>query len=126
MPLLFQAGIGVYLKLHIHEQTVRPWAVLAHGIVYVLRLPVVCAIYFIVYTDCVILQCRGKSFPVLGWVQMLFGAILLGDYCHGEELGQCLGTCHCSSLEQRRQRVVFAAHYIMGRLSGMFSLTVQD
>jgi len=33
VPLLIQAVLGVYLKLHIHEKSIRPWAVLAHGIV---------------------------------------------------------------------------------------------
>jgi len=69
--LIAQAVLGIYLKLHIHEKSIRPWAVLAHGIV-------------------------GKLFPILGWCQMLFGAILLGGYCNGGALGQCL------------------AHYIMG------------
>ncbi|KAF8514047.1 hypothetical protein JB92DRAFT_2720015 [Gautieria morchelliformis] len=71
MPLVFQGALGVYLKLHVHEDTLRPWAVLAHGIM-------------------------GKMFPLLGWCQMLFGAIVLGGYCNGGNLGQCL------------------AHYIMG------------
>ncbi|KAI0029965.1 hypothetical protein K488DRAFT_88227 [Vararia minispora EC-137] len=66
-----QLGLGVYLKLHIHERTVRPWAVRAHGVV-------------------------GKLYPILGWVQMLFGAIAFRGYCRGGHLGQCL------------------AHYIMG------------
>jgi hypothetical protein len=72
LPIAAQGALGVYLKLHIHERTWRPWAVRAHGVV-------------------------GKSYPVLGWVQMLFGAIVFRGYCRGEELGQCL------------------AHYIMVR-----------
>ncbi|KZS89872.1 hypothetical protein SISNIDRAFT_488744 [Sistotremastrum niveocremeum HHB9708] len=71
-PIALQFGLGVYLKLHIHEGTYfRKAAVKAHGIV-------------------------GASYPILGWVQMLFGALTLGGYCHGGHLGQCL------------------AHYIMG------------
>jgi hypothetical protein len=71
MPIAAQLALGVYLKLHIHERTLRPWAVRAHGIV-------------------------GKSYPVLGWVQMLFGAIAFRGYCRDGALPQCL------------------AHYIMG------------
>ncbi|PCH44534.1 hypothetical protein WOLCODRAFT_139059 [Wolfiporia cocos MD-104 SS10] len=71
LPLFLQLALGVYLKLHIHERTLRPWAVRAHGVV-------------------------GKAYPVLGWTQMLFGAITMRGYCRGGHLGQCL------------------AHYIMG------------
>ncbi|EIN06300.1 hypothetical protein PUNSTDRAFT_115584 [Punctularia strigosozonata HHB-11173 SS5] len=70
-PMAIQLGLGVYLKLHIHEKTLRRWAVKAHGVV-------------------------GKSYPILGWVQMLFGAITFGGYCRGGHINQCL------------------AHYIMG------------
>lgn len=70
-PLLAQLLLGIYLKLHIHEQSIRPWAVVLHGII-------------------------GKSWLILGWVQMLFGVIVLRGYCGKEALGQCL------------------AHYIMG------------
>lgn len=65
IPIALQLGLGVYLKLHIHEQTLRPWAVRAHGIV-------------------------GKSYPILGWAQMLFGAITFRGYCRDGNLGQCL------------------------------------
>ncbi|KAG8787976.1 hypothetical protein FRC12_015038 [Ceratobasidium sp. 428] len=71
IPLLTQLCLGIYLKLHIHEETIRPWAVVAHGII-------------------------GKSWLVIGWVQMLFGVIVARGYCGKEGLGQCL------------------AHYIMG------------
>ncbi|KAI0091561.1 hypothetical protein BDY19DRAFT_931111 [Irpex rosettiformis] len=71
IPIFLQVALGVYLKLHIQEQTIRPWVVRVHGIV-------------------------GKSYPILGWVQMLFGAIAFRGYCRGGHLGQCL------------------AHYIMG------------
>ncbi|TFL04033.1 hypothetical protein BDV98DRAFT_563444 [Pterulicium gracile] len=66
-----QLALGIYLKLHIHEQSVRPYAVILHGVI-------------------------GKLFPVLGWLQVVFGYSTLGGYCRGGHLGQCL------------------AHYIMG------------
>ena len=72
-PIFLQLVLGIYLKLHIHEETVRPWAVRLHGVV-------------------------GKAYPVIGWAQMLFGAIAFTGYCRGDNLGQCL------------------AHYIMVRL----------
>lgn len=75
LPIAAQLALGVYLKLHVHERTLRPWAVRAHGLV-------------------------GRSFPVLGWTQMLFGAIAFRGYCRGGALGQCL------------------AHYIMVREPG--------
>jgi len=65
LPLALQLALGIYLKLHIHEQTIRPWAVRAHGIV-------------------------GKAYPVFGWAQMLFGAVAFRGYCRGGHLGQCL------------------------------------
>ncbi|KDQ61912.1 hypothetical protein JAAARDRAFT_525818 [Jaapia argillacea MUCL 33604] len=71
LPILGQLVLGIYLKLHIHEETLRPYAVKAHGVL-------------------------GKAYPVLGWTQMLFGALTFRGYCRGGHLGQCL------------------AHYIMG------------
>jgi len=71
IPMAAQLLLGIYLKLHIHEKSLRPWAVSAHGIL-------------------------GKAYPILGWTQMLFGAITFRGYCRGGNLGQCL------------------AHYIMG------------
>ncbi|KNZ78841.1 Protein YTP1 [Termitomyces sp. J132] len=71
LPIAAQLLLGIYLKLHIHEKTLRPWAVRAHGVF-------------------------GKAWPILGWVQMLFGALTYRSYCRGDNLGQCL------------------AHYIMG------------
>jgi len=71
VPIAAQLVLGVYLKLHIHEASIRPWAVRLHGVV-------------------------GKAYPVLGWTQMLFGAIAYRGYCRDDDLGQCL------------------AHYIMG------------
>ncbi|KAL1707918.1 hypothetical protein EV121DRAFT_255334 [Schizophyllum commune] len=71
IPILTQLCLGIYLKLHIHEKSLRPYAVKVHGLV-------------------------GKTYPILGWTQMLFGAITFRGYCRGGHLGQCL------------------AHYIMG------------
>ncbi|KAF9519994.1 hypothetical protein BS47DRAFT_1374864 [Hydnum rufescens UP504] len=71
VPICLQFSIGVYLKLHIHEKSIRPYIVVAHGII-------------------------GKSWPILGWSQMLFGALTFRGYCLGGHLNQCL------------------AHYIMG------------
>ncbi|GJE98791.1 Ytp1 domain-containing protein [Phanerochaete sordida] len=70
-PIFLQLALGIYLKLHIHEESVRPWAVRFHSVV-------------------------GKAYPVIGWAQMLFGAVAFRGYCRGGNLGQCL------------------AHYIMG------------
>ncbi|GAA5919595.1 hypothetical protein JCM1841_001067 [Sporobolomyces salmonicolor] len=70
--LIMQTAFGVFLKLHVMEGTkVRRGVVIAHGIV-------------------------GKSFPVVGWVQMIFGGIASLGFCFGEHFGQCL------------------AHFIMG------------
>ncbi|KAJ6485716.1 hypothetical protein C8R45DRAFT_997595 [Mycena sanguinolenta] len=65
IPIAAQLVLGVYLKLHIHERSLRPWAVIAHGVV-------------------------GKAYPVLAWTQILFGAIAYGGYCRGGNLEQCL------------------------------------
>ncbi|KAG1738963.1 hypothetical protein EDB19DRAFT_1712146 [Suillus lakei] len=71
VPILAQLGLGIYLKLHIHERTLRPYAVRLHGIL-------------------------GRVWPILGWVQGLFGVITLRGFCGEVGAGQC------------------AAHYIMG------------
>ena len=65
VPIALQLALGIYLKLHIHEETIRSWAVMAHGVV-------------------------GKAYPIFGWVQMLFDAIAFRGYCRGRNLGQCL------------------------------------
>ncbi|CAL1714425.1 unnamed protein product [Somion occarium] len=65
LPIILQLCLGIYLKLHIHEKNIRPYAVILHGIV-------------------------GKAYPIFGWVQMLFGSITFGGYCRGDNLGQCL------------------------------------
>ncbi|KAI6013574.1 hypothetical protein EDC04DRAFT_2757905 [Pisolithus marmoratus] len=71
VPILAQLVLGIYLKLHIHQETLRPYAVRAHGIL-------------------------GRLWPIIGWVQSLFGVIVLRDLCGPNGAGQC------------------AAHYIMG------------
>ncbi|KAJ8587578.1 hypothetical protein M405DRAFT_741616 [Rhizopogon salebrosus TDB-379] len=71
MPILAQLALGIYLKLHVHERTLRPYAVRAHGIL-------------------------GRIWPILGWIQGLFGVITLRGFCGEVGAGQC------------------AAHYIMG------------
>ena len=81
VPIALQLFLGIYLKLHIHERTIRPWAVRLHDVV-------------------------GKAYPILGWVQMLFGAIAFRGYCRDGNLGQCL------------------AHYIMVRLDCRFNREV--
>lgn len=80
--------IGIFLKLHIMEKTVRRYIVPIHSIL-------------------------GKAFPLVGWTRMslsysvpienaeLISEMLMGvatalNFCRGGELGQCL------------------AHYIMG------------
>jgi len=72
--IALQLTLGIYLKLHIHERSIRPYIVVLHGIV-------------------------GKAYPILGWTQMLLGAIAYMGYCRGGNLAQCL------------------AHYIMVRIS---------
>ncbi|GAA5864166.1 hypothetical protein JCM3774_001241 [Rhodotorula dairenensis] len=70
--LVLQAGMGIFLKLHVLEgSALRNGVVKAHGIV-------------------------GKTFPVVGWVQMIFGGIAALGFCFGDHFGQCL------------------AHFIMG------------
>lgn len=69
-----QIILGVYLKLHLEKGIhgrIRPVIRLLHGV-------------------------NGKAFPLLSWVQMLFGGITTLGFCQGDHLGQCL------------------AHFIMG------------
>lgn len=58
---------------------------------------------------------RGKMFPILGWCQMLFGAIVLGQYCLGGALGQCLGLSLHLNWRDLWGITANLAHYIMGR-----------
>ncbi|ODN83267.1 hypothetical protein L202_01438 [Cryptococcus amylolentus CBS 6039] len=69
--MITQAALGIFLKLHVMERNVRPWVVPFHSVI-------------------------GKTFPVLGWTQIMFGVATALDFCRGGNLGQC------------------AAHYIMG------------
>ncbi|TYJ56683.1 hypothetical protein B9479_002613 [Cryptococcus floricola] len=69
--MITQAALGIFLKLHVMERNVRPWVVPFHSLI-------------------------GKTFPVLGWTQIMFGVATALDFCRGGNLGQC------------------AAHYIMG------------
>ncbi|KAH8836072.1 hypothetical protein DL96DRAFT_1576589 [Flagelloscypha sp. PMI_526] len=69
IPIFLQLSVGIYLKLHLDP--FRPFLVKCHKVI-------------------------GVLYPILGWTQMLFGAIAFMGYCRGGELGQCL------------------AHYIMG------------
>ncbi|KAL7424243.1 hypothetical protein Q5752_001829 [Cryptotrichosporon argae] len=62
--LIIQASAGIFLKLHILEDTVRPWVKRLHG-------PL------------------GMAFPVIGWTQMLFGITTAFGLCRNGELGQC-------------------------------------
>lgn len=85
LMLVAQVGLGAGLKLHLEKKGGwigkvfggkgglygRRVVVLVHGLV-------------------------GRIFPVVSWVQMLFGGIVAMGYCRGDHLGQCL------------------AHFIMG------------
>ncbi|CAK7216102.1 hypothetical protein SBRCBS47491_002718 [Sporothrix bragantina] len=72
--LIAQVTLGIYLRLHLErgfQGRIRPIFRIAHGTL-------------------------GKAFPVLAWVQMVFGGITALGFCQGDHLGQC------------------AAHFIMG------------
>lgn len=87
-PIFAQLSLGIYLKLHIHEKTLRPYAVIAHGIL-------------------------GRMYPIFGWMQMLFGALAFRGYCRGGALGVyfwCLSLLHF--LKYLKGQCL--AHYIMG------------
>ncbi len=69
-----QILLGIYLKLHLSRGLhgrIRRYIVMFHGIL-------------------------GKAFPVVSWVQMLFGGITALGFCRADHTGQCL------------------AHFIMG------------
>ena len=78
LPIALQLALGIYLKLHIHEKTYRPYAVKAHGVL-------------------------GKLYPILGWIQMVFGSATLLGYCRGGALGQCLAHYIMVSVGHSRQ-----------------------
>ncbi|GAA5991777.1 hypothetical protein JCM5350_005421 [Sporobolomyces pararoseus] len=64
--VVLQAGLGGFLKLHLMEGgKIRRVMKLVHRVV-------------------------GISFPIVGWVQMVFGAIAALGFCFGDHLGQCL------------------------------------
>lgn len=63
-PLSQQASLGIFLKLHIMETTVRPHIRRAHKVV-------------------------GVLYPIVGWTQMLFGVATALNFCRGGNLGQC-------------------------------------
>ena len=63
IPIVSQLVLGIYLKLHIHEKSLRPYAVIIHGII-------------------------GKIYPILGWTQMLFGVLTFRGYCREDNLGK--------------------------------------
>lgn len=66
--LFLQGSLGTYLKLHLKwngEARVRPIVLFLRGLV-------------------------GKTFAVLGWLQMLLGVITLRSWCMGGATGQCL------------------------------------
>ncbi|KAK0466786.1 uncharacterized protein EV420DRAFT_1300036 [Desarmillaria tabescens] len=65
IPIFTQLALGIYLKLHIHEKSIRPYMVRLHGVI-------------------------GKAYPIFGWVQMVFGIATFRGYCRGGHLGQCL------------------------------------
>jgi hypothetical protein len=87
-PIFGQLGLGIYLKLHIHEKTIRPYAVKAHGIL-------------------------GRIYPILGWMQMLFGALAFRGYCRGGALG-VYSQYPCLLLFLKYLKGQCLAHYIMG------------
>ncbi|KAL1411021.1 hypothetical protein Q8F55_001966 [Vanrija albida] len=62
--LITQASLGIFLKLHILETTVRPHIRRAHKVV-------------------------GVLYPIVGWTQMLFGVATALNFCRGGNLGQC-------------------------------------
>ncbi|RSH93923.1 hypothetical protein EHS25_006575 [Saitozyma podzolica] len=62
--LIIQTAIGIFLKLHIFEKTIRRWVVPVHGVI-------------------------GKMFPVIGWTQMIFGVATALNFCRDGNLGQC-------------------------------------
>ncbi|KAL4072852.1 hypothetical protein V8B97DRAFT_1869646 [Scleroderma yunnanense] len=64
LPILAQLTLGIYLKLHIHQETLRPYAVRVHGTL-------------------------GRIWPILGWAQGLFGVIVLRGLCGPNGAGQC-------------------------------------
>lgn len=94
IPIILQLILGIYLKLHVHENTIRPWAVRLHGLV-------------------------GKTYPIIGWTQMLFGAITFGHYCRGDNLGQCLAHYIMVSIPPEIQSLLCSDYDSGKRLRGL-------
>ncbi|CAK9783958.1 membrane protein [Cutaneotrichosporon oleaginosum] len=63
--LMVQTACGVFLRLHVLENTVRPWVRRVHG-------PL------------------GMAFPIIGWTQILMGVVTALGFCRGGEINQCL------------------------------------
>ncbi|GAA5925569.1 Ytp1p [Sporobolomyces koalae] len=64
--MILQAAIGIFLKLHVLEHS-RTRALVKRVHKWV-----------------------GISFPIMGWVQMVFGSIAALGFCFADHLGQCL------------------------------------
>lgn len=85
LMVIVQVGLGAGLRLHL--ETKRGWLGRVFGGKGGLwGRKVVVAVHGLI----------GKAFPIVTWVQMLFGGIVAMGYCRGDHLGQCL------------------AHFIMG------------
>lgn len=73
--LVVQTSLGLILKTHIwQESRLRRALVLFHGFI-------------------------GKSFPVVGWVQMVFGGIAVQGFCFNDHFVQCLAHTMVSPAE---------------------------
>jgi hypothetical protein len=63
--LLVQVALGIFCKLHVYEDSVRPYLARLHSWL-------------------------GKLFPFISWTQILFGFLTAHGLCFGSHLGQCL------------------------------------
>jgi hypothetical protein len=89
IPIVSQLVLGIYLKLHIHEKSLRPYAVIIHGII-------------------------GKTYPIWSWIQMLFGFVTFRGYCRGEHLSKLFCFIHSTPLIYLSKTAQCLGHYIMG------------
>jgi hypothetical protein len=98
IPIVSQLVLGIYLKLHIHDKSLRPYAVIVHGII-------------------------GKTYPILSWIQMLFGFITFRGYCRGEHLSEFFCFIYLTHLfiylffffsKNKTETAQCLGHYIMG------------
>jgi hypothetical protein len=89
--LVAQAAMGIFLKLHLKwgEDRVRPIVVKVHGVL-------------------------GKSYPVIGWVQMVLGGIALLGMCFGDHLGERAWRSQSFPSAHYRHLGQCLAHFIMG------------